>query len=75
VKSCAQCKPLLLRLTPRSKFVVNGAPVAYSEFLAIARGTGDQGLNIFYDRKTSSITRLLMNGVSRPAPRPRTRPT
>lgn len=69
VKSCTQCKPVLLRLTPRSTFLVGGARVQYSEFLALARGSGDQGLNIFYDRKSGTITRLLMNGVRRAPPR------
>ena len=68
VKSCTQCKPVLLRLTPRSTFLVGGARVQYSEFLALARGSGDQNLNIFYDRKSGTITRLRMNGVRR-APR------
>lgn len=76
VKSCMQCKPLLLRLTPHSKFLAGGAQVTYAEFLALARGSGEQGLNIFYDRKSGSITRLLMNGVHRAPPtRKRSRTT
>ena len=75
VKSCPQCKPVLLRLTPHSKFLVGGAQVPYAEFLALARDSGDQGLNIFYDRKSGSITRLLMNGVHRAPPRKKSRTT
>jgi hypothetical protein len=76
VKSCPQCKPLLLRLTPSSRFLVGGAQVPYAEFLALARASGDQGLDIFYDRKSGSITRLLMNGVHRAPPtRKRSRTT
>ena len=70
VKSCAQCKPVLLRLTPRSTFQVGGTPVQYKEFLELARGSRDQGLNIFYDGKTGTITRLRMNGVPRAPARP-----
>jgi hypothetical protein len=74
VKSCPQCKPLLLRLTPQSRFVVGGgAQVPYAEFLALARGSGDQGLNIFYDAKSGTITRLAMNGVHRAPPRKHSR--
>jgi hypothetical protein len=75
VKSCGQCTPVLLRLTPRSRFMVGGAQVPYAEFLALARGSGNQGLNIFYDRKSGSITRLLMNGVHRAPPRKHSRTT
>lgn len=76
VKSCKQCKPLLLRLTPRSRFVVGGgAQVPYSEFVALARRSGHQNLNIFYDRKSGTITRLTMSGVYRAPPRQRIRPT
>ena len=75
VKACAQCKPMLLRFTPRSRFLVSGAQVPYSEFVALARGSGEQGLDIFYDRKTGTITRLRMNGVHRIAPRRPARPT
>jgi hypothetical protein len=69
VKSCPQCKPVLLRLTPRSTFLVGGGPVKYSEFVALARGGGEHSLNIFYDRKSGTITRLLMKGVRRPPTR------
>ncbi len=75
VKSCAQCKPVLLRLTPRSTFLVGSARVEYSEFLALARGSNDQGLNIFYDRKSGTITRLLMKSARRTPPRQVSRPT
>ncbi len=69
VTSCGQCKPMLLRLTPRSRFLVGGAQVPYAEFLVLARGSGDKGLNIFYDRKTGTITRLTLSGVRRATPR------
>jgi hypothetical protein len=74
VKSCMQCKPVLLRLTPHSRFLAGGAQVTYAEFLALARDSGEQALNIFYDRKSGSITRLLMNGVHRAPPPARKRP-
>ena len=75
VKSCKQCKPMLLRLTPSSRFLVGGgAQVSYSEFLALARRSGHQNLNIFYERKSGTITRLTMNGVHRAPARQRIRP-
>ena len=75
VKPCKQCKPLLLRLTPKSRFLVSGAQVPYSEFVALARGAGEHGLDIFYDGKSGTITRLLMNDVRRAPPRKKARPT
>jgi hypothetical protein len=76
VKSCAQCKPVLLRLTPRSTFLLGSTAVKYEEFLKFARGSENRALNIFYDGKSGDITRLRMNGVRRaPAPRQVTRPT
>ena len=76
VKSCAQCKPVLLRLTSRSTFVLGSTPVQYKEFLGFARGSENLALNIFYEAKSGNITRLRMNGVRRaPAPRQATRPT
>jgi hypothetical protein len=70
VKSCVQCKPVVLRLTPRSTFQLGSSPVKYREFLALARGSRDQALNIYYDGKTGTITRLRMNGVQRAPARP-----
>jgi hypothetical protein len=76
VKSCAQCKPVLLRLTARSTFLLGSTPVQYKEFLGFARGSENLALNIFYDGKSGNVTRLRMNGVRRaPAPRQATRPT
>ncbi|HSC06564.1 MAG TPA: hypothetical protein VLD59_07045 [Steroidobacteraceae bacterium] len=76
VKSCAQCKPVLLRLTSRSTFLLGSTPVQYKEFLQRARGSENLGLNIFYDGKSGNITRLRINGVRRaPAPRQVSRPT
>ncbi|HJS21574.1 MAG TPA: hypothetical protein VJ764_02875 [Steroidobacteraceae bacterium] len=75
VKSCAQCKPVLLRLTPRSTFLLGSTPVMYSEFRAFARSTEDRGLNIFYDAKTGAITRLSIKGVRRAPPRQGSRAT
>jgi hypothetical protein len=75
VKSCAQCKPVLLRLTPRSTFLIGSTPVKYSEFRAIARDAENRGLNIFYDGKSGAITRLRINGVRFAPPRQGSRPT
>ncbi len=71
VKSCPSCKPMLLRLTASSKFLVGRTPVSYSEFVALTRGASDRGLGVFYDRKSGTITRLIIAGERRPATRQR----
>ena len=75
VKSCAQCKPVLLRLTPRSTFLIGSTPVQYSEFRTLARGSENRSLSIFYDGKTGTITRLSIKGVRRAPPRQGSRAT
>jgi hypothetical protein len=60
VKSCADCRPMLLRLTPSTRFVVGGSEVSYAEFSALARGGTDRSLGVFYDGKEHTITRLVI---------------
>lgn len=67
VTACDGCKPVLLRLSPASQYFVGKSPVTYGEFLSLARGSAARQLNIFYDGKGRTITRLVVPG-SRPAP-------
>ena len=67
VTACDGCKPLLLRLSPGSQYFVGKSPVTYAEFRSLAVGSGARQLNIFYDGKARTITRLVVPG-SRPAP-------
>ncbi len=69
VTACDGCKPLLLRLSPGSQYFVGKSPVTYAEFRSLAVGSGARQLNIFYDGKGRTITRLVVPG-SRPAPAP-----
>ncbi len=71
VKSCPSCKPMLLRLTPSSKFLVGRTPVPYAEFVALTRGASDRGLGIFYDRESRTITRLIIAGTRLASPQQR----
>jgi len=71
VKSCPSCKPMLLRLTPRTQFLVGRAPVPYAEFVALARGASDRGLGVFYHGNERTITRLIISDAGRAAPRRR----
>jgi hypothetical protein len=63
VKSCASCKPMLLRLTPSTQFMVGKSQVSYAEFSALARSAADRNLGVFYDGKEHTITRLVMFGA------------
>ena len=47
----------------RSTFLIGSTPVQYSEFRTLARGSENRSLNIFYDGKTGTITRLSIKGV------------
>lgn len=71
VKSCPSCTPILLRLTPQSRFLVGGAEVSYPEFISLARGASDRNLGVFYDGKERTITRLSMSGTAPAAPQRR----
>lgn len=71
VASCAGCKPLLLRLTPGTRYLIGKAEVPYAEFVALARGSTDRGLGVFYDGKERRITRLIISGTRVAPPRRR----
>lgn len=62
VKACPSCSPLLLRLTPRSRFRVGRTEVSYDEFRTLAREASARGLGVFYDAKQRTITRLILSG-------------
>jgi len=72
VKRCASCTPLLLQLTPSTRFLVGRSQVPYAEFIALARGAADRNLGVFYNGKERTITRLVMFGAE-PVPRRRPR--
>lgn len=67
VTACSTCKPMVLRLSPDSQFFVGKSPVTYAQFRSLARDSARQ-LNIFYDGKGRTITRLVVPG-SRLEPR------
>ena len=71
VKACSSCKPMLLRLTPATSFLIGKSEVPYAEFVALARGSTDRGLGVFYDGKERTITRLIISGTRAAPPRRR----
>ena len=71
VKACSGCKPLLLKLTPGTRYLIGKAEVPYAEFVALARGSTNHGLGVFYDGKERRITRLIISGTRVAPPRRR----
>ena len=71
VKACPSCKPMLLRLTPETRYLIGKTEVPYAEFVDLARGSSDRGLGIFYDGKERTITRLIISGTRVTPPRRR----
>jgi|SRR5882672_1590579 len=67
VSACASCKPMVLRLSPESRFFIGKSQVTYAEIRSLARGGASRQLNIFYESKGRAITRLVVPGA-RPAP-------
>jgi hypothetical protein len=61
VSACAGCKPVLLRLSSDSQYFVGKTPVSYAQLRAAASDTTRQ-LNVFYDAKGRTITRLVVSG-------------
>ncbi len=62
VTACSTCSPVLLRLTPLSKYRVGRTEVTFDEFRALARDNGTRNLGVFYDAKKRTITRLVLSG-------------
>lgn len=63
VKTCASCAPLVLRLTPQSRYRVGRDEVSFTEFAAELNGAS-RDLYVFYDATTRTITRLVTSGTS-----------
>ncbi len=69
VSSCAGCKPVLLRLSSDSQYFIGKTPVTYAQFRAAASSAARQ-LNVFYDTKGRTITRLVVPGQQSTPQRP-----
>jgi biopolymer transport protein ExbD len=63
VSACNGCKPVLLRLSSDSKYFIGKTPVTYAQLRAAASNAARQ-LNVFYDAKGRTITRLVVSGQS-----------
>ena len=61
VSACNGCKPVLLQLSSKSQFFVGKTPVTYAQLRAAA-GVAARQLNVFYDAKGRTITRLVVSG-------------
>jgi hypothetical protein len=62
VSACAGCKPVLLQLSSKSQYFVGKTPVTYAQLRAAANDSSRQ-LNVFYQAKDRTITRLVVSGV------------
>lgn len=62
VRACESCKALQLRLTPRSKYRVGTREVTFAELREYALGAGSRSVDVFYDAKSLTITRLIVAG-------------
>ncbi|HKE44534.1 MAG TPA: hypothetical protein VKB41_08350 [Steroidobacteraceae bacterium] len=67
VTSCTTCKPMVLRLSPASRYFIGKSEVTYAEIRSLSRGGASRQLNIYYQVKGREITRLVVAG-QRPAP-------
>jgi hypothetical protein len=61
VSACAGCKPVLLQLSSKSQYFIGKTPVTYAQLRAAANGSSRQ-LNVFYEAKDRTITRLVVSG-------------
>ena len=61
VRSCSACLEMTLRLGAGTRYLVNGEPVEYQDFRRLSRAPGN-GLDIFYDPKSKSVTRMMLQG-------------
>jgi hypothetical protein len=62
VSACAACKPMLLQLSSDSKYFIGKTPVTYAQLRSAASGASSRQLNIYYDAKGRTITRLVVSG-------------
>ncbi len=61
VRSCSECVELTLSLSAGTRYLVNGEPVEYKDFRRLSRTPGN-GLDIFYDPESKSVTRMMLQG-------------
>lgn len=61
IRSCSECAELTLSLSAGTRYLVNGEPVEYKDFRRLSRASGN-GLDIFYDPKSKSVTRMILQG-------------
>jgi formylglycine-generating enzyme required for sulfatase activity len=62
VSACAGCKPVLLQLSSKSQYFIGKTPVTYAQFRAAAANGSSRQLNVFYEAKDRTITRLVVSG-------------
>ncbi|MEQ1579796.1 MAG: hypothetical protein ABL964_04305 [Steroidobacteraceae bacterium] len=64
VRSCETCPALTLQLTQATRFLLGKTAATQTGFnLALQQADPDPTLGIFYDSKTSEVTRLVAFGV------------
>lgn len=61
IRTCSGCAELTLSLSAGTRYLVNGEPVEYEDFQRLSRAPGN-GLDIFYDPKSKSVTRMTLQG-------------
>jgi hypothetical protein len=67
-RTCETCPALTLRVTQTTRFLLGKDAVQQSDFnQAVKKADSDQTLGIFYDSKTSEVTRLVAFGMGNTA--------
>ncbi len=61
LRSCPDCVELTLSLSAGIRYLVNGELVEYQDFRRLSHKKGN-GLDIFYDPRTKSVTRMMLSG-------------
>lgn len=74
-RTCETCPTVTLQVTPTTRFFLGKTAVPQNEFnVAVQKADPDPTLGIFYDSKTSEVTRLVAFGInSKPAVNPKSR--
>jgi hypothetical protein len=68
VTACASCKPMVLQLSPGSRYFIGKSQVTYAQLRSLARSGDSRQLNIYYQAKGREITRLVVPGPAPTAP-------
>ena len=61
LRSCPDCDEITLSLSAGTQYLVNGESVEYQDFRRMSRAKGN-GLDIFYDPRNKSVTRMMLRG-------------